>query len=71
MLRLKMTLKPQNKGSAMKRVTLYNPQGDIINCYADSAVRLKSLGWSEDAPKSQSKTKKSETKPAQTLTKED
>ena len=55
----------------MKRVTLYNPQGDIINCYADSAVRLKSLGWSEDAPKSQSKTKKLETKPAQTLTKED
>lgn len=44
----------------MKRIALYNEQGDMIVCWEDTARRLIEKGWSVDEPnKRQAKTKKS------------
>lgn len=44
----------------MKRVKLYNKDGDMIVCWEDTAKRLVENGWSVDEPsKRQAKTKKS------------
>lgn len=45
----------------MKRVKLYNKQGDMIVCWEDTSKRLIAQGWSADEPnkKRQAKTKKS------------
>jgi len=44
----------------MKRVKIYNKDGDMIICWEDTAKRLIEKGWSVDEPnKRQAKTKKS------------
>jgi len=45
----------------MKRVKLYNKDGDMIVCWEDTAKRLVENGWSVDEPnkKRQAKTQKS------------
>ena len=44
----------------MKRIRLFNKQGDMIVCWEDTAKRLIENGWSVDEPsKRQAKTKKS------------
>ena len=45
----------------MKRIKLYNPDGDMIICWQDTAASLIKKGWSADEPKTkrQAKTEKS------------
>ena len=35
----------------MKRVTVYDKDGNAINCWPDTAKKLIALGYSEDEPK--------------------
>ena len=35
----------------MKRVTVYDTNGNAVNCWPDTAKKLIGLGYSEDEPK--------------------
>jgi hypothetical protein len=44
----------------MKRIKLYNKDGDVVICWADTAAKLIANGWTVDEPtKGQAKTEKS------------
>jgi hypothetical protein len=35
----------------MKRVTIYDDEGNVVNCWPDTAKKLLAKGYSEEAPK--------------------